>query len=107
MSGKWHSRIRRSAAGSASSPRLGRALREALGVGADELDVCAGTLHDDRVVAEEYRLLLDPVELRGARERISRDRDIVVSEHDVRPFEAAEEPPEERHARGDARRGRL
>ena len=100
MSGKWQSRIRRPARRVDELPGPGRPERIALGVGADDLDPVAASLDDDRLVAQQHRQLLEAVELRGARERVARDGDIVVPEHDERALERAEQLREERHAAG-------
>ena len=74
--------------------------RIALGIGADDLDPVAVSLDDDRLVPQQHGQILEAVELRGPRERIARDGDVVVAEHDVGAVERAEQLLEERQAAG-------
>ena len=87
-------------------PRPRPSSRVAVGVRADELDPGSRVLDDRRLVAEQDGHLREAVQLRRARERIARDRDVVVPEDDERPLERAAAARRGAARRADARRGR-
>ncbi len=69
-----------------------------LRIDADDRHALAPEIDGLRLVAQQLRLL-EVLELGGPRERVSRDGDVVVAEHDEGPVEPGEQPSQARSRR--------